>query len=106
MPRNNRRYWPYYVGELWDATIGGCSKSVSTIGHRVQDSRAENLARAEGEHRRWPINIGELGVPMVDVAAGGHSMGESVKGTRSHLLLLKKECGTAPYLARQLSVFC
>jgi hypothetical protein len=69
----------------------GHFESVSVIDHGVQDSRVEDLARTEGEHGRWPIDVGELRVPMADAATGGHSMGESIKGARSHCLLLNKE---------------
>jgi hypothetical protein len=51
----------------------------------------EDLARNEGKHGRWPIDVGELRVPMADAAAGGHSMGKSIKGARSHYFLLNKE---------------
>ena len=51
----------------------------------------ECLAKAEGEPRCWAVDVGELGVPKADAAAEGRSMGESIKGVRSHLFLLKKE---------------
>jgi hypothetical protein len=56
------------------------------IGHGVQDSRLENLARAEGERRRWPIDVDELWVPMKVTVAGGCFMGESINGARIHQL--------------------
>ena len=40
---------------------------------------------------RWPIDVSGFGVPMVDAATRGHSMGESINGARSHLFLLNKE---------------
>jgi hypothetical protein len=67
----------------------------------------EDLVRAKGEHGRWPVDVDELGVPKEDVAIGGCSMGESVKGARIHRFLLNKESvRLSPNLACQLSVFC
>ena len=51
----------------------------------------EDLAMAKGKRGRWPIDVGELGVPMADAATGGHSVGEPIKGARSHRFLLNKE---------------
>jgi hypothetical protein len=45
----------------------------------------------EGKHGRWPIDVGELGVPKADAVACCCSMVESVKGVRSHHFLLNKE---------------
>ena len=59
----------------------------------------------EDRHGRCPFDAGELIVFVVDVAAVGHSAGESIGGVRSlHLLLYNRECTIVPYLARQLSV--
>ena len=62
---------------------------------------------AIGGRGRWPFDIGELIVFMMDVATVGHSTSESTNGARSHRFLLNnRECATVSYLARQLSVFC
>ena len=50
----------------------------------------EDLVMAEGECGRWPIDVGELWFPWADAAIGGRSMGESIKGVRSHRFLLNK----------------
>ena len=61
----------------------------------------EVWAVAVGGRGRWPFDASELIVLMADVAAVGHSMGESTDGARSHRFLLnKRECATVPYLAR------
>lgn len=65
------------------------------------------LARAKGECGYWPIDVGELGFHKANEATRDCSMGESIKGARSHHFLLNKESvRLSPYLARQLSVFC
>ena len=50
MAKIDRRYWPSYVGELWDAAAEGRSENASAVGHGVQDSRVDDLSGAEGEH--------------------------------------------------------
>jgi hypothetical protein len=67
----------------------------------------KNLARTEGECRCWPVDVGELGVPQVDAATSGSSVGESVTGVMSHrFLFIKESARLSPYLAHQLSMFC
>ena len=103
---DERGFWPPYIGELWDAAIGGSSENMSATNHGTQISRVEVRAMAKSGRRRGPIDVNELIVFMADVAAVGHSMGESTDGARSHRFLLNnRECVTVPYLVRQLSVF-
>ena len=61
------------------------------IDHGAWDSRVEDLVGAKEECGHWPIDVGKLGAPMVDAALGGCSMGESIKGARSHRFLFNKE---------------
>ena len=89
--RSGLVYITTYAGKLWDAAAGGRSKSVFAIGYGVQVSRMKNLSGAEGEFRRWPVDVGELRVPKADAVIGGHFVGESIKGARSHRFLLNKE---------------
>jgi hypothetical protein len=51
----------------------------------------ENLARTEDECGRWPIDVDELGVPMMDAAAVGRSAGESISSVRSDYFLLNND---------------
>jgi hypothetical protein len=79
---------------------------MSTIDHGVWASKVKDLARDKSEHGHWPIDVGKLGVPMANETTGGCSVGESIKGARSHRFLLNKESvRLSPYLACQLSVF-
>jgi hypothetical protein len=105
--QRRRRVLSPYVGKLWDAAAGGRSESMSAIGHGVQVSRMKNLARAEGEYRCWPVDVGELGVPQADAATSSSSVGESVTGVMSHrFLFINESARLSPYLAHQLSMFC
>ena len=44
---------------------------------------------ADGKGGCWSFDVGELGIPMTDAAAGGRLAGESANGARSHRFLLK-----------------
>jgi hypothetical protein len=102
-----RGCWSLYVGELWDVATKGSFESVFAVIRGVQTSRAEVRATAKGGRGRWPFNTDGPMVFMADVALTGHSMSESTNGARIHLFLLnKRECTTALYLARQLTMFC
>jgi hypothetical protein len=48
----------------------------------------ENLAGTEDERGHWPIDADELGVPVMDAAILGRSVGESISSARSDYFLL------------------
>jgi hypothetical protein len=50
---------------------------MSTIDHGVWASKVKDLARAKTERGHWPIDVGKLGVPMVNETTGGCSVMDS-----------------------------
>jgi hypothetical protein len=80
-----------YVGELWNAAVGGSSETMSVAGHRTKISMAEVWAATIGGRGHWPFDVGELAVFTMDVVTVGHSTSESTDDARSHRFLLNNK---------------